>query len=174
MTRISLNARMAHDAVSSNEIEAILFVIEHPELDAPIRLSTDNAVRISDDPPLYATLSTWRGANPVADPYLWIIASAILPDDTEDAPAAATLVLENLDPGMVTVMRSFTTPVTVHMAVVLASSPDVVEAEWSGLTITNAAITSGEITLSLSRDEIELEPFPSGRMTRHRFPGVHP
>ena len=88
--RLSLNARLAHEDEFSGEIEVMLFVIEHPELDAPIRLSTDNAVRISTDPEIYGTVSSWRGGGP-ANPYLWVVASAVLPGDSDDAPAAATL-----------------------------------------------------------------------------------
>lgn len=170
--RLSLNARLAHEEEFSAEIEVALFHITHPDLDAPIRLSTDNAVRISEDPLTYGTISNWRGGS-AANPYLWIIASAVLPGDAEDAPAQATLVLENLDAQMVGIVRSFTTPATVSMAVVMADSPNLIEAEWTGLTITAADITAGEIALSLSRDEVELEPFPAGRMTKYRFPGLH-
>ncbi len=171
--RLSLNARLAHEDEFSGEIEVMLFVIEHPELDAPIRLSTDNAVRISTDPEIYGTVSSWRGGGP-ANPYLWVVASAVLPGDSDDAPAAATLVLENLDTDMVDLVRSFTDLASVSLAVVLASSPDTVEAEYTGLQIVEANITGGEIALALSRDEIELEPFPAGRMSKHRFPGLHP
>lgn len=68
MRRISLNARLAHESEASAEIEVALFTIEHPLLPAPIRLSTDNTERLTDDPPTYGTRSTWRGANPVTDP----------------------------------------------------------------------------------------------------------
>lgn len=174
MRRVSLNARLAHDDLTSAEIEVALFRIRHPLLPAPIRLSTDSTERLSDDPPVYGTRSAWGEANPITEPYLWVIASTVLPGDADDAPAAATLILENLDSEMVELVRSFTDPATVDVAVVLASSPDLVEAEWSELMIMSADITAGEITLSLSRDEIELEPFPAGRLTRNRFPGLHP
>lgn len=171
--RLSMNARLALEDEYSGEIEVVLLHIDHQDLEAPIRLSTDNADRISVDPEIYGTISNWRGGS-ATDPYLWIIASAVLPDDAEDAPAQATIALENLDTEIVTLLRSFTDPPTVSAAVVLASSPNHVEAEYSGLMITSADITAGEIALSLSRDEIELEPFPAGRMTKHRFPGLHP
>ncbi len=171
--RVSLNARQAHDELSSPEIEVVLICIEHPELEAPIRLSTDNAVRISTDPLVYGTVSSWAGGS-ADDPYLWVIASAILPGDAEDAPAQATIALENLDAGMVQIVRSFTDLATVRIAVVLAGTPNRVEGEWSGLQIVSADITAGEIRLTLSRDEIELEPFPAGRMSKYRFPGLHP
>ena len=173
MRRLSLNARLAQDALASSEIEVALFEVSHPELESPIRLSTDNTERLSDDPLIYGTRSTWRGANPVTEPFLWIIASVVLPSDLEDAPASATLVLENLDAEMVELLRSFTTPPSVHIAGVLASSPDVIEVEFLDMKLTSAAIQGGEIHLSLDREEVELEHFPPGRMTRLNFPGLH-
>ena len=174
MRRLSLNARLAQDAPASDEIHAVLMEISHPSLSAPIRLSTDNSERISDEPLVYGTRSRWRGANPQAEPFLWIVASAVIPSDLEDAPAAATIVVENLDSKMAELLRSFIDAASLSMAVVLASSPDLVEAEWTGLQLVTAEITAGEITLQFSREEIELEPFPMGRLSRERFPGLHP
>lgn len=173
MRRVSLNARMMQDELTSDEVYVVLFEIIHPDLPAPIRLSTDNAERIQTDPVIYGTRSAWRGADPLTDPYLWIVASAVLPGDQDDAPAAATIALENLDQDMVRLVRSFTTPATVAMGVVLASSPDLIEAEWTDLMIMSADISAGEIVLAISREEIENEYFPAGRMTRDRFPGLH-
>ena len=172
MRRVSLNARMMQDAQSSGEIYAVLFEIDHPDLEKPIRLSTDNTERLSVEPLYYGTRSTWRGANPVTDPYLWVIASTLLPSDQEDAPAAGTLVLENLDAEMVRVVRSYTDLATLHMAVVLASSPNLIELEYTDMDILSADIDAGEIVLSFSREEIEMEPFPAHRMTRNNFPGL--
>ena len=173
MRRVSLNARQAQDAVSTEEIYVALFEITHPDLEEVIRLSTDPGERFSTDPLIYCTRSTWRGANPVTEPWLWTIASALLPSDLDDAPASASIVLENLDSDMVEICRSVISPPSIYMAVVLADSPDVIEAEFLDLQILAADIDAGSITLSISRDEIEAEPFPSGRMTRDRFPGLH-
>lgn len=174
MRRLSLNARLAQDAPASSEIHVVLLEITHPALTAPIRLSTDNTERISDEPLVYGTRSTWRGADPAADPFLWVVASALVPSDIEDAPAASTIILENLDSRMAALLRSFTDAASLSMAVVLASSPDLIEAEWTGLQLVSAEVTAGEITLQFSREEVELEPFPLGRLSRERFPGLHP
>ncbi|RUS64866.1 hypothetical protein EGN72_02425 [Pseudorhodobacter sp. E13] len=174
MRRLSLNARQTIDDEGSDGLFVVLLEITHPELaGGPIRLSTDNAERISTDPLVYGTRSTWRGANPVTQPFLWIIASALLPSDQEDAPAAAQIAVENLSSEMAALLRSFRTPATVNLAVVLAETPDLIEAEYLDLQLLSANITESEILLSISRDEIELEPFPPGRMTRNRFPGLH-
>lgn len=173
MRRLSLNARQMQDASVTDELYVVLFEITHPELPAPVRLSTDNTERLQVEPVIYGTRSNWRGANPLSEPYLWVIASAVLPGDLDDTPASATVALENLDQEMVRLVRSFTSPANVAMAVVLASSPDQVEAEYEDLLIMSADIDAGEIQLSISREEIENEFFPSGRMTRDRFPGLH-
>lgn len=170
--RLSLNARQALIDPVSADFDVVLIEITHPDLDAPLRLSTDNTEMISDEPRIYGTRSTWRGADPATDPYLWIIASAVLPDDAEDAPAQAQIVLENLDSRMIEVLRSYTDMATVAIAVVEAATPNLIEAEWHGMLLSTSEGTSAEITISLSRDEIELEHFPAGRMTRQKFPGL--
>ena len=172
MRRISVNARSAHDAASTDEIEVVLIQIEHPQLAAPVRLSTDPTERISVDPLTYGTRSTWLGANPVTSPFLFILASAELPGDQEDAPASTALVLENVDVDLAVLLRSFTDRPTVHMAVVLASSPNLIEAEFRGLSITGADGNAGEITLQISRAPIEEETVPMDRFTKERFPGL--
>ncbi|OJF92662.1 hypothetical protein AX761_20900 [Rhizobium sp. 58] len=173
MRRISLNARLALDAIATDEIEVVLLHIEHEDLAEPIRLSTDSTERLSTEPLFYGTRSTWRGANPATQPFLWVIASTLLPSDLDDAPAAATIILENLDHTMADIVRSFTTPATFHIAVVLADTPNQIEAEFADLLLTSSEITAGEISLSISREEIENEIVPGGRMSTRTFMGMH-
>ena len=173
MRRVSLNERLAQDAEATSEIYVALFYIEHDQLDAPIRLSTDNTERLSDDPLMYGTRSTWMGSNPLEEPFLFVLASALVPSDLEDAPSAGSFVLENVDNDIAKLLRSFTNLATLHMAVVLASSPSLVEAEFRDMRITSADIDAGEVTIEFSREDIEDEKHPSGRMTKDRFPGLH-
>lgn len=166
-----MNARLAQDAEGSPDIEVVLFEVTHPDMSDTIRLSTDNTERVSVDPLMFGTRSTWRGADPATEPFLFILADAKLPDESEDAPAEAQIVLMALDAKYAELLRSFLTPATVNMAVVLASSPDEIEAEFLGLQLTVSDIADDEITLTLSREEIELEHYPPGRMTRSVFRG---
>lgn len=173
MRRVSLNARMLQDAEASGELYVVLIEIAHPDLDEPILLSTDNTERLSDDPLYYGTRSLWRSQTGRKREFLWVVASTLLPSDLDDAPASATIILENLDRRIAEVTRSFTAPAVVAMAVVLASSPDQVEAEYSDLKLTSSEIKAGEVTLSISREEVESEYVPGGRMTSQTFPGLH-
>jgi len=170
MRRVSLNARAAQDAAASDEVEVLLVRITHPDLDEPIRLSSDPTERISVEPLAYGTRSAWGGTVAV---HWFVLASTVVPDDVDDAPAAATMILEAVDRDIASALRSTTARATVAMAVVLASSPDVVEAEWTDLQLVSAEGDAGEIRLSISRDPITSEPWPSRRMTRAAFPGLH-
>jgi hypothetical protein len=172
MRTISLNARLAHDDIGSAEVEVVLFHITHPLLDAPVRLSTDPTARLSLEPLRYGTRSSWLTEDD--SPFLFVLAAAQLPDDKKDAPAAARLVLANLDNSIAGLLRSFTDPATVDLAVVLSSSPDLVEMEVLGLETTSSEGAGDQVTISLSRDLLTSEPWPSARTTRSRFPGLWP
>ena len=172
MNRISLTTRLAHDAASTDAVEIALFYIEHPELGAPIRLSTDPTERISTDPLIYGTRSSWKGANVVTEPYLFVVASAELPSDLEDAPAAAAIILDNLDSTVTELLRSFTEPATVSMCVVMSHSLDLPEVEYTGMVMTSVNGAIGELSIELSRQPIEEEIVPTARFTKERFPGL--
>lgn len=173
MRRVSLNARTFYDDMASEEVHVALFHIEHESLDEPVRLSTDPTERLSTDPLAYGTRSTWLGANPIDEPFYFILASTILPSDIDDAPASGNIVIENVHQDIAKVVRSFISFATVQMAVVLASSPNEIEAEWLDMKIISADIDSGEIVLQFSRDDIEDEYSPSGRMTKNWFPALY-
>ncbi|MER9546499.1 DUF1833 domain-containing protein [Mesorhizobium sp. M0437] len=171
MRRVSLNARLALDQVATDELEVVLVIIEHPLLDAPVRLSSDNADRISVEPLMYGTRSTWRTDD--GSPFLFIMLDALVPDEEDDAPAQASLVLEILDSDIADILTATTVQATCHMAIVLASSPDNVEAEWIGLLMTGADGDSGQVSIKFSMEPITGEPYPADRMTKERFPGLH-
>lgn len=167
-----MNARTAELQEHSAEVEVALFCFEHPDLDAPIRLSTDPTERLSSDPLIYGTRSTWLDANPVTDPYYYVIASAELPSDLDDATSTASLVLENVSRDVAQLLVSFTSYATAHLAVVLASSPNEIEVEFRDLKLVSCVVNAGEVSLQLSRAPIEEETVPMDRFTKDRFPGL--
>ena len=174
--KISLNARLAHDAVGSTEVEVALVQITHPETNQVIRLSTDPTERIGYDPLSYGTRSNWLDADPKNDSetFLFVLISVLLPDDEEEAPGAARYVIEGIDNDLIEVLRSTTERASVSMALVLASSPSIIEQEWHDFELLSAEMQGDGITLSISRDPVTSEPWPAGRQTRERFPGLHP
>ncbi len=121
---------------------------------------------------MYGTRSSWMGSNPITEPFLFVLASTVLPSDLDDAPAAGNIILENVDNDIAKLLRSYTDLATIHMAVVLASSPNLVEVEYRDMKIISASLDAGEITLEFSREDVEDERSPGGRMTRSAFPGL--
>lgn len=176
MRILSLNNRRAIDATSSDEVEVALIRITHPSITEPVRLSTDPTSIVTIDPLIYGTYSTWLvpAGTTAAVPYLFGLVSTVLPDDQEDQAQSAKLVLEVVDQDMAKVCRSINDrDGRADLAVVHASAPNDLMAEFIGLPITIAEGDTATITLTLSRQSMADEPFPAGRMTRAAFPGVN-
>lgn len=172
MRRVSLTARMAHEEANSDEVLVMLIMVTHPSLAAPVRVSTDPTERLSIEPPLMGTRSSWMGADPDQDPYLFAVTEAELPGDQEDAPAGFTLVLTTVDADVANLLTSFTDWATAHLALVFASQPDVVEEELRNAKLIVAEGGAGEIVLTFSRKPIEDETVPTDGYTKDRFPGL--
>ena len=173
MRKVSLAARTAVESSGSDTIEILLIEIAHPDLDEPVLLSTDMTERLSVEPLLYGTRSFWNWTGPQPRAYRFMAMSAALPGEEEEITDTAQIILENLSSKIAQVLRSTTRRASVDMAVVLSSDPDRAEAEFLGLKLVSAQGSAAEITLTISREPIAAEPWPSGRMTKQRFPGLH-
>lgn len=168
--RISLNYRRALGEPVSDEVQCVLILITHDELDFDIRLCSDPAERISIEPLVYGTRSSWL--NPGGEPWLYAIMSAVVPDDRAEAPPAAEIVLANVDSRILELLRATTTPARFDIAVVLANAPDVVEYEALDFSLASVPYDGAEITLQITRESEEGEYWPSQRLTRDRCPGL--
>lgn len=171
MRTISFNARLAADAESTAEIEVVLVKITHPLLDTPIRLSSDNTERLSLEPLMYGTRSTWLTDD--GSPFLFILMGAQIPDENPEEPPAGNLVLANLDSDIAEVLTSTTVPAVVSMALVLASSPNEVEHEFLDMQLRSAEGDGDQIVLSFTSEPVLSESYPPTRMTKERFPGLY-
>lgn len=172
MRRVSFVARQAQEAQDTDEIEVLLVIIEHPDLEGGIlRVCSDPAERITDDPLTYGTYSAWRDS--VVRPFYFTMLEGLLPDEKDDSPTQASLVVAILDSDLGEVLTSTTVQATCHMAVVMASSPNRPEGEWLDMLLVDTEIDSGQVILRFSTEAIYDEPFPAARMTKDRFPGLH-
>uniref|UniRef100_UPI003D6BBD61 hypothetical protein n=1 Tax=Pelagimonas sp. TaxID=2073170 RepID=UPI003D6BBD61 len=167
-----ITARRDFDAAHSSDVGVVLMQFEHPEDGSVLRVSSDPTERLSVDPLLYGTRSTWLGANPVTEPFLFLTLGVEWPGDQEEAGFEARLILSNFDSQTVQTLRSFTRPAVADLAHVMASTPDLVEVEARDLMLVASDIDADRIELTLSRRVIEDEAFPSHRMTKQRVPGL--
>ncbi|TXN64985.1 hypothetical protein [Methylobacterium sp. WL6] len=163
---VSISARAALQDGQTDEVMVMLVIITHASLPAPVYLSSDPTVRISADPLAYGT----RHQGEVYD---FVLMGAVLPDDQDKSPPKTTLVFENVASGMAKAIRSILSPADVELRLVLASSPDVIEARYTRLRAVRGSYDASQVSLDISREPWTSEPMPAGRMTADRFPGLH-
>ena len=171
MRLISLNAQMQANARSSDDPEIVLIRVTHPDLPTPIRLCTFPAERISIEPLLFGLYSTWLTDD--GSPFLYVMVSAQIPGDQEEMPLGARLVFQNVDNDIATVVRGLTDKAVVDMAVVLGSSPDLIEFEVLGLRLMSADGSADDVAATIQRDNTTGEKASTARMTKSRTPGLH-
>jgi hypothetical protein len=162
---VPLTAREATNAERVALVGIVLATITHPDLDAPVRISSDPTERISIDPLAYGTRSN-------GEAFYFILMSATHPDDQDGQPIAGQLILENVDADMVAVMRSFSEPASVDLDIVLSTAPDDIQISYRDLKITHADGDAEKVTLTISREPLTGEPWPAARMTKSRLPGL--
>lgn len=178
MRLVSLNARQRPDRVADDDVEVALIKAYGDELDEPVYLSTDNGERLSLEPLAYGTRSVWDGEattgfSSTRQDYLFAAISAGFPDDVEGSLPSATLVFENLHSGLAKALRD-ATEVFCDLAIVMASTPDQAEQQFFGLRMSDVGGDATRITVTLAYEPASARPYPKGRMTRNRFPGLHP
>lgn len=164
MPNLSLSARASFNSESTAD-EPIVLVKLTPVDGDPQYLSSHPTQRLSVDPLIYGTISNGQA-------YSFVLMSMAWPDDQEGTPPATTIVFENIVENMADVARSVTpgTQADVEMSLVLSSAPDFVE-ETYVMKATGATYNASKVSLTLSREPIEAEPWPAQRMTKQRYPG---
>lgn len=152
---LSALAKAAALAGQTGEAYLLLLVLSHPSLAQPIRVVNDG------------TNLTSGGDLYVAYPF-----RVVLPQDGDDRPARVRLQIDNVDQSIVAAVRAMTTAPTVAISVVLASTPNVVEAGPFQFTLKNAAYDALSVEGELSYEALLDEPYPADAFTPGNFPGL--
>lgn len=162
---VSLTLRDAMYAQETGANLVTLLTITHPQLATPLYLSSDNTAIFSYTPLRSGTIS--RGL--VFDFFPF---SVILPDDKDESPPSAKLVIDNVGRELIPLLRSTDYPATVKIEQVLASAPNVVEILYPELDLVGMEYDSTTITLTLEINALLTEPFPAGTFNPADFPGL--
>lgn len=126
----------------------VLLEINHSSFSAPLRFVSDVDDLVSN------------GETYTAFPF-----EINLPTDDENEPGA-TVRIENVDDRIGTTLLNLNTdPVTVDIKVVLRSTPDVIEAEWSEFELVDVEITGIFVSGRLVVRGQVLEPTPGRVLT---------
>src|SRR5690606_26781497 len=118
----SVLARQALYAPQTEDAFLVLLTLDHENLSAPVRVSSD------------AVDTESRGEVFVAFPF-----SLSLPDDEDGRSPRARLVIDNVDRQVVQAVRALSSAPTLLIEVVRAADPDTVEARFADFRLVNVA-----------------------------------
>lgn len=152
---LSIAAAAAVHAQETGEAFLVLLTLSHPDLAQPIRVTSDG----KDTPS--------RGSTYLQYPF-----EVTLPDEGDEAPPSVSLRIDNVDRQIVAAVRGITgDAITVRLEVVLASTPDVVEAGPYDFALREVSYDAQTIEGTLHYEDIIAEPYPGDSFTPSRFPG---
>ncbi|MGH7393660.1 MAG: DUF1833 family protein [Candidatus Rokuibacteriota bacterium] len=160
---ISTAFKAAAHAAETDEVLIILLTITHPDTPDIGRVSSDPTTRLSDDPLLYGTVS--RG-----NTFTYISFAFQPPDDREEAPPRAQIILDNVGREFINLLRTFHPPATLLVELVLGRSPDAVEMTFPDLEVVSADYDAQQVILTPIFRGLQDEQYPALAFT----PGVAP
>lgn len=155
MRALSPAAVAAAHAEETGEVFLTLLTFEHPDIPAPIRVVNNHTDIVS------------RGNRYIGYPF-----DIVLPGEDPSRPQSASLRIDGVDGQIVSILRGLTSPPTVTLEVILASSPDLIEVAFEDLTLSSADWDATTITADLAYEDILNEPFPGDSFTPATTPGL--
>jgi hypothetical protein len=96
-----------------------------------------------------------------------------LPSEEDAGVGRCSVVFNFVTPDAIKLIReNLLNPTRITLELVLASSPDTIEAVFSGFYIVSANYNAQSITLNLDMIDYSREPFPCYNFTPNYFPGL--
>lgn len=155
--QISIEGMRAMFAQETGEVPLVCLTMEHPDWeDGPIR------VVYNSEPVTRAAGVYWPAPFEIT-----------LPEETKENVPTVTMTVMNMDSNIVRQIKSIDGRIKVTMEIVLASTPDVLEAGPFELYALGAQYDMDSIQATLGYEEDILNTlFPSGRYTPSNSPGM--
>ncbi|QQS08663.1 MAG: DUF1833 family protein [Phycisphaerales bacterium] len=149
-------ARRAIYAQETGEVFLFLLTLSHPQLLQPIRVVNNNE-DVTSDGFVYQRF-----------PF-----DVHMPPENEDAPPKVNLRVAGADRTLVQAVRSLSgEAMTAELSVVLASSPDTIEAGPLEFKLRDVTYEAAIVEGSLQFEDFLSEPYPADKLTPDKFPGL--
>lgn len=155
MRTVSTAFRLAAFAQETGEVPLVLIEIAHDDLATPIRIVDNREDVVS-------------GGNT----FLAFPCSIVLPEDREDVLPTVQIVVQNVGREITDGVRALSTPPTVRIAVVLASSPSTIEIGWMEFSLSDVAWDALTVEGTFGPPPILNESFPALVYSPADFPGL--
>ena len=127
----------------SSNLPLVLLEIDHSSLSEPIRVC-NNKVNIMSN----------------GEDYIGFPFEIILPDSKEDSPPTSKLRIDNVSREIGQAIRLISSPPSVTIKVVRQETPDVIEAEFTGMSMTNVSYDAFSVEADLQFEDLTKEPYP--------------
>lgn len=152
---VSAELKQAVYAQETTQEFIVLIALSHPDLAAPIRVNSSGVDVVSN------------GETFIAYPF-----EVVLPDDVDDRPPRAKLRIDNISREIVLAIRTISFAPLVNIQIVMATSPNTIEAEFLDFRLSN--ITYDQVTVEgdLTLEEFIGEPYPARVFSPADFPGL--
>lgn len=151
----STEARAALYAQQTRAVFLSLLTIDHEDMATPVRYVNDLVDIVSRG-------ETYR-AFPINPPM-----PASVPGELQQVE----FVVDNINREMIATIRGISTPATITEELILASTPDVVQAGPWALDLIGAVYDAYQIKLTVASEALWNEPYPHGLMTPPLFPSL--
>ena len=157
MRNVSNIARQALFAQETDKVFLVLLTIDHSDLSEPIRVVNNTVnIEVPPDGPLY-----------IGYPFL-----IHMPRDSGDEVSKVRLRIDNVHRDIVYAVRSIDSPPDVEMSIVLAETPNIVEAGPFSFTLKDAKYDALVVEGELSYEDILNEAWPADQFTPSSHPGL--
>lgn len=104
--------------------------------------------------------------------YVFLPLEITLPSEERDGMSRASLTLRDVTQYVTPIIRTLSGPPKVKIQLVLKSTPDIVEAEFTGFYISAITYSADSVNCELSLIDYQVEPFPIYSFTPKFFPGL--
>lgn len=152
---VSSDFREAAYLPQTGEAEIVLLTIDHEDLADPIRVC-GNGEDVTSNGEVF-TASHFE---------------FLAPDENDNRPPQARLRIQNVDRAIIDEVRTLTTPPTITAQIVLASSPDTIEAQWPGLELKDVNYDAAWIESGLGFETLLEESAIGHHFQPVGFPGL--
>jgi len=142
-------------AAETAEVFLVLLTLSHDSLIDPIRVTSDAVDTIS------------RGKTYTAFPF-----QLILPDEIENRPPRARLIIDNISREILRSIKNLSTPARITMEIIRAGDADVVEASFPDFVLTNVKYNSLTLEGNLTIEDFTAEPYPATIFSPSTFPNL--
>lgn len=164
----NVSAKTARSVLSetSELVKVFLLTIDHRTLNEPVYLSSDPTVKLYEvnGSIVYGTVS--RGIT-----YIYAGFQAALLSDETGAIPQVQISIPNAHRAIIeAIERMGSGPVDIGMQLVFADTPNTIEADIQGLSLTHITYDESSITGTISREMLFNEPFPSRSFTPQEWP----